>query len=149
MAVATVRHKDNLWSLSCGTNALRKAAIGICVFSLAGCAMGGVSIEKAAPDSSTITGSVMQPQPVETDTGKLSDQSAIKNVVSALNFMEWGKSLYHGPTPKRAARARSRRLPRTARTISFAVSSKPRVKLSTVFPFIAARLACSVAVNGR
>nr|WP_249126697.1 RT0821/Lpp0805 family surface protein [Brucella oryzae] len=77
--------------MSCGANSLRKAAFGICFLSLAGCAMGGVSIEKAVPDSSTITGSVKQPQPVETDTGKLSDQSAIKNVVSALNFTEWGK----------------------------------------------------------
>lgn len=90
MAIETVRHKNNLRSLSGGTNALRKVAIGLCVFSLAGCAMGGVSIEKAVPDSSTITGSVKQ-RPVETDTGKLSDQSAIRNVVSALNFTEWGK----------------------------------------------------------
>ena len=91
LAVETLRHKDNLWSLSCRANALRKAVIGICILSLAGCAMGGVSIEKAVPDSSTITGSVKQLQPVETDTGKLSDQSAIRNVVSALNFTEWGK----------------------------------------------------------
>ncbi len=91
MSVETLRHETNLWSLCRGANVLRKAAIGICLFSLAGCAMGGVSIEKAVPDSSTITGSVKQPQPVETDTGRLSDQSAIKNVVSALNFTQWGK----------------------------------------------------------
>ncbi|HHV67632.1 MAG TPA: hypothetical protein GXX48_08325 [Ochrobactrum intermedium] len=91
MAVETLRHKVNFWSPCRGAKVLRKAAIGLCLFSLAGCAMGGVSIEKAVPDSSTITGSVKQSQPVETDTGKLSDQSAIKNVVSALNFTQWGK----------------------------------------------------------
>ncbi|MFQ0813973.1 hypothetical protein AVM02_12410 [Brucella anthropi] len=91
MAVDTVRHKNNLRGPGRGVNALRKAAFVLCILSLAGCAMGGVSIEKAVPDSSTITGSVQQSQPVETDTGKLSDQSAIKNVVSALNFTQWGK----------------------------------------------------------
>ncbi|MEC6999807.1 RT0821/Lpp0805 family surface protein [Brucella abortus] len=45
--------------------------------------MGGFSIEKAVPDASAITGSVQQAEPAETDTGKLSDQSAIKNVVSS------------------------------------------------------------------
>ena len=58
---------------------------------LGGCAMGGFSIEKAVPDSSTITGSVKSVQQAETDTGKLSDQSTIKSVVSALNFTQWGK----------------------------------------------------------
>ncbi|MBK3745643.1 hypothetical protein G3A39_41530 [Paraburkholderia aspalathi] len=53
--------------------------------------MGGFSIEKAVPDTSTITGSVNTDQTVETDMGKLSDRSAIRNVVSALNFTEWGK----------------------------------------------------------
>ncbi len=91
MAVETLRRKHNLRSLNSGAKTLCRAVIGICMLSLAGCAMGGVSIEKAVPDSSTITGSVKQPQPVETDTGKLSDQSAIKNVVSALNFTQWGK----------------------------------------------------------
>lgn len=91
MAVDTVRHKNNLRGSGRGVNALRKAAFVLCILSLAGCAMGGVSVEKAVPDSSTITGSVQQSQPDETDTGKLSDQSAIKNVVSALNFTQWGK----------------------------------------------------------
>ncbi|NKE75716.1 RT0821/Lpp0805 family surface protein [Ochrobactrum sp. MC-1LL] len=90
MAVETLRQKDKFRSPCRGANALRKAAIGIGIFSLAGCAMGGVSIEKAVPDSSMVTGSVKSQQ-VETDTGKLSDQSAIKNVVSALDFTQWGK----------------------------------------------------------
>lgn len=61
------------------------------VLSLAGCAMGGFSIEKAVPDSSTITGSIQAPYKDETDIGKLSDQSTIKGIVSALNFTQWGK----------------------------------------------------------
>jgi surface antigen len=69
--------------------ALRNVVLGMTMFSLAGCAMGGVSIDKAVPDSTTITGSVKQP--TETDSGKLSDQSAAQNVVSALNFTQWGK----------------------------------------------------------
>ncbi|WP_318282836.1 RT0821/Lpp0805 family surface protein [Brucella haematophila] len=69
--------------------ALRNVVLGMTMFSLAGCAMGGVSIDKAVPDSTTITGSVKQP--AETDSGKLSDQSAVQSVVSALNFTQWGK----------------------------------------------------------
>ncbi len=70
---------------------LRNMLLAVALLSASGCAMGGFSIEKAVPDASTITGSVKQTSPAETDTGKLSDQSAIKNVVSALNFAEWGK----------------------------------------------------------
>ncbi|WP_374847274.1 RT0821/Lpp0805 family surface protein [Brucella thiophenivorans] len=70
---------------------IRHASLVMFVFSLAGCAMGGFSIEKAVPDSSTITGSIKTPQKAETDTGKLSDQSTIKGIVSALNFTQWGK----------------------------------------------------------
>jgi len=70
---------------------LRDAAFGLVLLSACGCAMGGFSIEKAVPDTSTITGSVRQAEPAETDTGKLSDRSAIKSVVSALNFTQWGK----------------------------------------------------------
>ncbi|MCI1001079.1 hypothetical protein D8666_09140 [Ochrobactrum soli] len=51
--------------------------------------MGGVSIDKAVPDSTTITGSVQQP--TVPDSSTLSDQSTVKNVVSALNFTQWGK----------------------------------------------------------
>ncbi|MFD1794076.1 RT0821/Lpp0805 family surface protein [Ochrobactrum teleogrylli] len=69
--------------------ALRNAVIGMTMFSLAGCAMGGVSIDKAVPDSTTITGSVQQP--TVPDSSTLSDQSTVKNVVSALNFTQWGK----------------------------------------------------------
>ncbi|MDX4075872.1 MULTISPECIES: RT0821/Lpp0805 family surface protein [Brucella] len=69
--------------------ALRNAVIGMTLFSLAGCAMGGVSIDKAVPDSTTITGSVQQP--TVPDSSTLSDQSTVKNVVSALNFTQWGK----------------------------------------------------------
>ncbi|MBB5703352.1 surface antigen [Ochrobactrum daejeonense] len=91
MAVETARRHTLVGTSGRGLTALRNAALGICILSLGGCAMGGVSIEKAVPDSSTITGSIQQSQPVETDTGQLSDQSAIRNVVSALNFTEWGK----------------------------------------------------------
>lgn len=53
--------------------------------------MGG-SIESALPDHSTITGSIAPdttgPQP---DSSTASDQSTIRNVISALNFTQWGK----------------------------------------------------------
>lgn len=71
--------------------ALRHAAFALFVLSASGCAMGGFSIDKAVPDSSTITGSVKPAEPAETDTGTLSDRSAIKSVVSALDFTQWGK----------------------------------------------------------
>lgn len=59
---------------------------------LAGCAMKGFSIEKAVPDSTTITGSVPAAQQGEIDQGKLSDQVTIRNIVSALDFTKWGET---------------------------------------------------------
>ncbi|PWL19719.1 hypothetical protein DKP76_00790 [Falsochrobactrum shanghaiense] len=55
--------------------------------------MGGFSIDKAVPDTSTITGSVKSAQKTEavTETNQLSDQSTIKSIVSALDFTQWGK----------------------------------------------------------
>lgn len=58
---------------------------------LGGCAMGGFSLEKAVPDKTTITSSIKASQKAEPDQGSISDQSAIKSIVSALNFSEWGK----------------------------------------------------------
>ncbi len=58
-----------------------------------GCAMSGFDLEKAIPDKSTITGSVnKQPVTEITDSSKMSDQNTIRNVVSALNFTQWGKT---------------------------------------------------------
>jgi surface antigen len=60
---------------------------------LYGCAMSGFDLEKAVPDKSTITGSVnKQPVTEITDSSKMSDQNTIRNVVSALNFTQWGKT---------------------------------------------------------
>ncbi|WP_373288519.1 RT0821/Lpp0805 family surface protein [Brucella endophytica] len=59
---------------------------------LAGCAMKGFSIESAVPDSATITGSVPAAQQGEPDKGKLSDQAAVRNIVSALDFRKWGET---------------------------------------------------------
>ncbi len=89
MAAGTACHRKTIRTAVDFAATMRNAVIGMTMFSLAGCAMGGVSIDKAVPDSTTITGSVKQP--AETDSGKLSDQSAVKNVVSALNFTQWGK----------------------------------------------------------
>ncbi|WP_342634456.1 RT0821/Lpp0805 family surface protein [Phyllobacterium salinisoli] len=66
------------------------AAVALCA--LAGCAMKGFSIEKAVPDSTTITGSVPAAQQAETDGSKLSDQLTIRNIVSALDFRKWGET---------------------------------------------------------
>ena len=91
MAAPSVRRKLRDDSAFSGMGIIRHAALAMVVLSLAGCAMGGFSIEKAVPDSSTITGSIKTPHKDETDTGKLSDQSTIKGIVSALNFSQWGK----------------------------------------------------------
>jgi len=71
---------------------IRQVALAAVMVSLAGCAMGGVGIDKAVPDSSTITGSIKSVEKDETDNGKRSDQSTIKSIVSALNFTQWGKN---------------------------------------------------------
>jgi len=89
LAAGTVCHQKHIRSAVDFAAALRNAVIGMTLFSLAGCAMGGVSIDKAVPDSTTITGSVQQP--TVPDSSTLSDQSTVKNVVSALNFTQWGK----------------------------------------------------------
>ena len=56
--------------------------------SLQGCAMKDFSIEKAVPDQATVTGSVARAQAV--DTKGSSDQTTVRNIVSALNFTQWG-----------------------------------------------------------
>ncbi|WP_407865933.1 RT0821/Lpp0805 family surface protein [Phyllobacterium phragmitis] len=66
------------------------AVVALCA--LAGCAMKGFSIEKAVPDTTTITGSVPAAQQGEIDSGKLSDQVTIRNIVSALDFRKWGET---------------------------------------------------------
>lgn len=68
----------------------------VCTVSvLSGCAMSGFDLEKAMPDKNSITGSVAK-QPAVTaevnDSSKVSDQNTIRNVVSALNFTQWGKT---------------------------------------------------------
>lgn len=84
-----VRHDD---SVNPRMALIRHVALVAVVLSLGGCAMGGVSIDKAVPDSSTITGSIKSVEKDEPDTGKRSDQSTIKSIVSALNFTQWGKN---------------------------------------------------------
>lgn len=91
LAAATVRRETHIRLPNRCAILLRNAVLGAAIVSLAGCAMGGFSIDKAVPDSSTVTGSIKPSQPAETDTGKLSDQSAIRNIVSALDFTQWGK----------------------------------------------------------
>ncbi|EEZ18608.1 LOW QUALITY PROTEIN: conserved hypothetical protein, partial [Brucella melitensis bv. 2 str. 63/9] len=149
MAARPARHDRNDRTRIRRTIFTRNAAFAILMLSLGGCAMGGFSIEKAVPDASAITGSVQQAESAETDTGKLSDQSAIKNVVSALNFTQWGKSRFRGQTLTRAARGRSPRLPNPAPTTNSAVSLKPRVRHSTAFRSIAAKPVWSAAASGR
>lgn len=62
------------------------AAVSLCL--LSGCAMKGFSIERAVPDQATVTGSVAPAQPV--DSKGSSDQTTVRNIVSALNFTQWG-----------------------------------------------------------
>lgn len=58
--------------------------------------MSGFDLEKAVPDKTSITGSVEKPQPATAadvnSSSKLSDQNTIRNIVSALNFTQWGKT---------------------------------------------------------
>lgn len=63
-------------------------AVGVALCLLSGCAMKDFSIEKAAPDQATVTGSVAPAQPV--DAKGSSDQMTVRNIVSALNFTQWG-----------------------------------------------------------
>ncbi|MGH6760435.1 MAG: RT0821/Lpp0805 family surface protein [Phyllobacterium sp.] len=51
--------------------------------------MNSFSIDKAVPDKANITGSVTSAQ--QEDPKGFSDQLTIRNVVSALNFTQWGK----------------------------------------------------------
>ncbi|WP_436118767.1 RT0821/Lpp0805 family surface protein [Phyllobacterium sp. LjRoot231] len=63
-------------------------AVGIALCLLSGCAMKDFSIEKAVPDQATVTGSVAPAQPA--DNKGSSDQLTVRNIVSALNFTQWG-----------------------------------------------------------
>jgi hypothetical protein len=62
------------------------AAVSLCL--LSGCAMKDFSMEKAVPDQATVTGSVAAAQPA--DNKGSSDQLTVRNIVSALNFTQWG-----------------------------------------------------------
>jgi|EP01132_Coremiostelium_polycephalum_P010523 surface antigen len=55
---------------------------------LSGCAMKSFSVESAVPDKATVTGSVA-PAP-QVDAKGAADQSTVRNIVSALNFTQWG-----------------------------------------------------------
>ncbi|MEK1891512.1 MAG: RT0821/Lpp0805 family surface protein [Phyllobacterium sp.] len=48
------------------------------------------SVEKAVPDQTTVTGSVAPAQVA--DAKGSSDQTTVRNIVSALNFTQWGKN---------------------------------------------------------
>ncbi|MCO4318490.1 RT0821/Lpp0805 family surface protein [Phyllobacterium sp. 21LDTY02-6] len=50
--------------------------------------MKGIGVEDAVPDQSTVTGSVASHKPVDGQTS--SDQNTVRNIVSALNFTQWG-----------------------------------------------------------
>lgn len=91
MAAGLARHVRHDVFVNRGMALIRHGALAAVMVSLAGCAMGGVSIDKAVPDSSMITGSVKSVERDEPDTGKRSDQTTIKSIVSALNFTQWGK----------------------------------------------------------
>ncbi|WP_439273427.1 RT0821/Lpp0805 family surface protein [Pseudochrobactrum sp. HB0163] len=55
--------------------------------------MSGFDLENAMPDRETVTGSIArQDVPANDDSSKISDQNTIRNVVSALNFAQWGKT---------------------------------------------------------
>lgn len=71
-----------------GFGALSGFATAVFVCTLSGCAMKDFNIEKAVPDKATITGSVASAQQV--DPKSSSDQTTIRNIVSALNFTQWG-----------------------------------------------------------
>lgn len=62
------------------------------LFVASGCAMKSFSIDDAVPDRGNITGSVDKTKSVTADNTTLSDQKTIRNVVSALNFTQWGKT---------------------------------------------------------
>lgn len=59
------------------------------MLAVSGCAMNSVSIDKAVPDTANITGSVTPAQPEDTKAD--SDKLTVRNIVSALNFTQWGK----------------------------------------------------------
>ncbi len=60
--------------------------VGVALCLLPGCAMN--TLEKAVPDQTSVTGSVATAQPV--DNKGSSDQTTVRNIVSALNFTQWG-----------------------------------------------------------
>ena len=60
------------------------------MLAMTGCAMNSFSIDKAVPDKTNITGSVAPAQ--QEDPKGLSDQLTVRNIVSALNFTQWGKN---------------------------------------------------------
>ena len=93
MKTTTESRKNHFLQLMQGVSCRFLVVVGT-VALLSGCAMSGFDLQKAAPDKNTITGSVnKQPAVTEvTDSSRVSDQNTIRNVVSALNFTQWGKT---------------------------------------------------------
>lgn len=59
-----------------------RAAVIVCVFTLGGCAGGGLDLDKAETDPTLLTGSV-QNGAVPLNSTRLSDEATIRNAVSA------------------------------------------------------------------
>ena len=118
---------------------------------LSGCAMSGFDLEKAMPDKNSITGSVAK-QPAVTaevnDSSKVSDQNTIRNVVSALNFTQWGKTPIPWANPDTGSQGTITTVAEKRRMPDCAANLKPRAKPLTALRFIADKLAWRRAVPG-
>jgi surface antigen len=71
-----------------GLGAVKGIASAVVLCMLSGCAMKDFSIENAVPDKAAVTGSIVPAQQI--DIKSSSDQNTIRNIVSALNFTQWG-----------------------------------------------------------
>lgn len=59
---------------------------------VSGCMMSGMDIDSMGVDKDNITGSVVKTEAERPDNSKLSDQNTVRNIVSAMNFTQWGKN---------------------------------------------------------
>ena len=74
------------------SNCLKLAAVMAAGLSLSACAAGGFSLEKAEVDRSLLTGTVASNPQAPVDADRLSDESTIRNAVSAADISGLGTS---------------------------------------------------------
>lgn len=108
-----------------------KASLLAAALLLAGCGVGGFSLEKAEVDRSIVTSSVAS-GPVSDDTNLASDQQTIRNAVSSIDVEELGGKALPWANSDTGSRGQISSWPRRRPAAWCADASRPRASFQGV-----------------